>query len=62
VADESASPNDMGASDDVIVPSSQNPSIETPLPFYRRDHYLWFKEHEEACSPQACGYPTDSTG
>lgn len=22
-----------------------------------RDYYLWFKDHEEVCSPQRCGYP-----
>lgn len=22
-----------------------------------RDYYLWFRDHEEVCSPQRCGYP-----
>jgi hypothetical protein len=24
-----------------------------------RDYYLWFREHEESCSPERCGYPAE---
>jgi hypothetical protein len=24
-----------------------------------RDYYLWFRDHEEDCSPQRCGYPAE---
>jgi hypothetical protein len=26
-----------------------------------RDYYLWYRDHEEACSPQRCGYPAEPT-
>ena len=41
------------------VPRIRQRRLALTARMLERDYYLWFREHEENCSPQRCGYPAE---
>ncbi|GIE86179.1 hypothetical protein Are01nite_26590 [Actinoplanes regularis] len=44
------------------VPRMRQRRLVLSARMLERDSYLWFRDHEDACTPRRCGYPEEPTG